>query len=57
MPPYVVFHDKALREIARLRPCGHAALAQIPGLGPAKLAKYGDSILELISGSPLNPSP
>ncbi|HYU18165.1 MAG TPA: ATP-dependent DNA helicase RecQ [Chloroflexota bacterium] len=57
VPPYVVFHDKALREIARLRPCGHAALAQIPGLGTAKLAKYGDSILELISGSPLNPSP
>lgn len=45
VPPYVVFHDRTLREIARGAPEDAAALARIPGVGPAKLEKYGPRFL------------
>jgi hypothetical protein len=37
-----------LLAIDRAQPDSHAALAKIPGLGPAKLARFGDDILELV---------
>jgi ATP-dependent DNA helicase RecQ len=45
VPPYVVFHDRTLAEIARRDPASSAALAVIPGIGPAKLDRYGESML------------
>jgi ATP-dependent DNA helicase RecQ len=48
VPPYVVFHDRTLAAIAALRPRSLEALAQVPGIGPAKLAAYGNTILALI---------
>jgi ATP-dependent DNA helicase RecQ len=45
VPPYVVFHDRTLAEIARRDPASSAALAVIPGIGPAKLDRYGESVL------------
>jgi ATP-dependent DNA helicase RecQ len=48
VPPYVVFHDRTLVAIAALRPRSLEALAQVPGIGPAKLAAYGKAILDLI---------
>ncbi|MCZ8100178.1 MAG: DNA helicase RecQ [Burkholderiales bacterium] len=48
VPPYVVFHDTTLREMARLRPLDLDALAAVPGVGDAKLRRYGDAFLEAI---------
>ncbi len=48
VPPYVVFHDRTLATIASLRPRSLEALAEVPGIGPAKLAAYGKKILDLI---------
>ncbi|HEY6782900.1 MAG TPA: HRDC domain-containing protein, partial [Candidatus Dormibacteraeota bacterium] len=45
VPPYVVFHDRTLAEIAHRRPASADALATIPGVGPAKLERYGESVL------------
>ena len=45
VPPYVVFHDRTLAEIARRDPTSTAALATIPGIGPAKLDRYGEAVL------------
>jgi ATP-dependent DNA helicase RecQ len=51
MPPYVIFHDKTLAEIARTRPATIAALAAVPGVGPSKLERYGVDLLALIGES------
>ncbi|HXA41473.1 MAG TPA: RecQ family ATP-dependent DNA helicase [Candidatus Solibacter sp.] len=48
MPPYVIFHDKTLAEIARVRPVSMADLAGVSGVGPAKLERYGADLLEVI---------
>jgi len=48
LPAYVVFHDKTLVAIAAVRPRTLADLAAIPGVGPAKLARYGEEILKLL---------
>jgi len=45
LPPYVIFHDKTLAEIARLQPKNLTQLAAIPGVGPAKLERYGTAVL------------
>jgi ATP-dependent DNA helicase RecQ len=49
LPPYVVFHDSALREMAARRPTTLNEFAQIPGVGEAKLKHYGPTFLELLS--------
>ncbi len=48
VPPYVIFHDTALREMARLRPTTRLAFAQIPGVGQAKLERYAEAFLGVI---------
>ena len=48
VPAYVVFPDRTLAEIATRRPRSAAALADIRGVGPAKLEKYGERFLELV---------
>ena len=48
LPPYVIFHDATLREMAALRPVSRADLAQINGVGTRKLEAYGDAFLALI---------
>ena len=50
VPPYVIFHDKTLMEMAARRPRSAAELAGIPGVGEAKLARYGEAFLEVIRG-------
>lgn len=49
VPPYVIFHDKTLREIATSRPESLSALGSIEGIGPRKLAEYGNQVLDVIS--------
>jgi len=48
LPPYVIFHDSTLREMAALRPTSLAALAEVPGVGAAKLERYGSAFLSVI---------
>jgi DNA helicase-2/ATP-dependent DNA helicase PcrA len=48
VPPYVVFHDVVLQAIAAARPASLGELAQISGVGPAKLERYGSDVLALI---------
>jgi ATP-dependent DNA helicase RecQ len=50
-PPYIVFSDATLREIASSRPATLAELARVNGVGAAKLARYGEAVLELLAGS------
>ena len=49
VPAYVVFHDRTLSEIARLRPRDRSGLASIGGVGPTKLERYADEVLELVA--------
>jgi len=54
--PYVVFHDKALKEIAAQRPATLEALAAVKGVGPHKLEQYGPAVLEVIAGRQVGPA-
>ncbi len=49
VPPYVIFHDATLREVARARPRTLEELAAVPGLGRAKLARYGAALLGIVT--------
>jgi ATP-dependent DNA helicase RecQ len=49
IPPYVVFHDSVLRQVALARPTTSSALMLISGIGEAKARRYGQSILTLLS--------
>ncbi|MES2641771.1 MAG: RecQ family ATP-dependent DNA helicase [Myxococcota bacterium] len=49
VPPYVVFGDAPLLEMARQRPGSHASFATIKGVGGAKLEKFGDRFLGTIA--------
>ncbi len=49
VPAYVVFPDATLRELAAVQPRSRAELAGIKGVGPAKLERYGDDVLALVS--------
>ncbi|KQO75885.1 ATP-dependent DNA helicase RecQ [Rhizobium sp. Leaf262] len=50
LPPYVIFHDKTLIELAGARPTSRAEMARVPGVGEAKLDRYGPAFLEVIAG-------
>ena len=48
VPPYVIFHDATLREMAAIKPQDRHALSEISGVGARKLEAYGDAFLEVI---------
>ena len=48
IPPYVIFHDTVLRDIAAVRPTSIEELGQIKGVGTSKLQRYGASVLDLL---------
>jgi ATP-dependent DNA helicase RecQ len=48
VPPYVIFHDSTLRDMARMRPKSLADFALVPGVGDRKLEAYGKAFLEAI---------
>jgi ATP-dependent DNA helicase RecQ len=50
VPPYVIFHDATLLAIARARPRSRHALDGLPGVGAAKLERYGAALLAVIAG-------
>ncbi len=52
VPPYVIFHDATLYDMLVRRPTTFAELAEVNGVGAAKLEKYGAAFLEVLSGLP-----
>ena len=50
VPPYVIFHDATLREMAERKPDSLAVLGTISGVGSRKLAQYGEAFLEVLRG-------
>ena len=51
VPPYVVFHDSTLREMAKARPRSLSALLHVPGVGARKADDLGPAVLEVIAGA------
>ncbi len=49
VPAYVVLHDATLTELAARRPGSAAELAAVKGLGPTKIDRYGDELLDLLA--------
>ena len=49
VPPYVIFHDKTLIELAAARPASRDEMADVPGVGEAKLDRYGPAFLSVIA--------
>ncbi len=50
VPPYVIFHDTVLREVAAVRPANLDELGQIKGVGASKLQRYGTMVLGVVGG-------
>lgn len=48
VPPYVIFHDKTLLDIAAARPASLASLAKTGGVGQGKLERYGQAVLSVV---------
>jgi ATP-dependent DNA helicase RecQ len=48
LPAYCVFADKTLVELAKRHPTNLAEMRKVPGIGPAKIEKYGEAFLEVL---------
>jgi DNA helicase-2/ATP-dependent DNA helicase PcrA len=48
VPAYVIFHDTTLRAIADALPATLGALLGVPGVGPVKIDRYGEAVLEIV---------
>jgi ATP-dependent DNA helicase RecQ len=48
LPPYVIFHDSTLREMAEHMPLDLDQFAALPGVGQAKLARYGEQFIAAV---------
>ena len=51
VPAYIVFNDKVLVEMASRRPRNDSEMLDVPGVGPAKLEKYGEPFLDLLAAA------
>ena len=51
VPAYVIFHDATLRQIAAQAPSSLTALSTVSGVGEAKLARYGQQVLDVLGGA------
>jgi superfamily II DNA helicase RecQ len=47
VPAFVVLHDRTLAALAQARPANPRQLLEVSGLGPMKVARFGEAILEL----------
>ena len=50
VPPYVIFHDSTLREMAAQRPMNEDTLSTINGVGEQKLTRFGRIFIDVIKG-------
>ena len=48
VPPYVIFHDRTLAELALARPASLDAVGRVAGVGAAKLDRYGEGVLRVV---------
>ncbi len=48
VPPYVIFHDATLREMAQIRPKSLRDMELVSGIGARKLEAYGDAFLAVL---------
>lgn len=48
LPPYVIFHDSVLRDMAMVRPSSLAEMGQLSGVGARKLDAYGQEFLNVL---------
>jgi ATP-dependent DNA helicase RecQ len=51
VPAYLVCHDRTLVEIAAFKPASLEALSEIHGMGPARIASYGEPLLAAVNAS------
>ena len=51
VPAYVVLHDATLRDLAATRPVTPAELADVQGLGPTKIERYGEDIIAVVAAA------
>jgi ATP-dependent DNA helicase RecQ len=56
VPPYVIFADRTLADLARERPSTLDAMARIGGVGEVKLARYGAAVLGVLGGAAKPPA-
>jgi ATP-dependent DNA helicase RecQ len=49
IPPYIIAHDRQLRDVALHQPANTEELLKIKGFGPAKVDTYGDEILAIVA--------
>ncbi|MDP9404749.1 MAG: ATP-dependent DNA helicase UvrD2 [Actinomycetota bacterium] len=52
VPAYVIFHDATLAAVAEARPSSRDELLALPGLGPLKAERYGETLLALLAAIP-----
>ena len=51
VPAYIVFHNSVLAAIADAKPRSLSELATVAGVGPSKLERYGDEVLEVVAAA------
>ena len=51
VPPYVIFHDSTLREVAARKPASLGELSAIEGIGDTKLERHGESLLAALASA------
>ncbi len=49
IPPYVIFHDRSLKEMAAMKPDSLSAMLDISGVGQSKLTRYGERFLHVLT--------
>ena len=49
LPPFAIFHDSTLRELARVRPSTKQKMRAVYGIGDAKLEAFGDDVVRIIN--------
>ena len=48
VPAYVIFADATLEAVAAAKPLTRPALLRLSGIGPVKVERYGDALLEIV---------
>ncbi|HZJ27017.1 MAG TPA: ATP-dependent DNA helicase UvrD2 [Acidimicrobiia bacterium] len=48
IPAYVIFNNATLEEVARTQPANRSELLEVSGIGPVKVERYGDTVLDLV---------
>ena len=55
--PFIILHDRTLMAIAAAEPRSTTELLKVPGIGPAKMAEYGEAIVHIVNSVPPSAAP